>query len=84
MQRVRRNDTSREERRAIAYAIGWMERRVAPTVGTARNRPSMDFMGSGDDSSGGNGENPIVQSAASFLVAILRAALERQLRDYRS
>jgi hypothetical protein len=50
MQRVRRIDTPREERRAIAYAIGWMERRVAPTVGTTRDRPSMDFSGSGDKS----------------------------------
>lgn len=48
MQRVRRADSPREERRAIAYAIGWMERRVAPAVGTARDRPSMDFAGSGD------------------------------------
>jgi hypothetical protein len=50
MQRVRRVDSPREERRAIAYAIGWMERRVAPAVGTARDRPSMDFSGSGDES----------------------------------
>jgi hypothetical protein len=32
----------------MAYAIAWMERRVAPTVGTATDRPSMDFIGSGD------------------------------------
>jgi hypothetical protein len=50
MTRVRRNDSPREERRAIAYAIAWMERRVAPTVGTASDRPSMDFFGSGDES----------------------------------
>jgi hypothetical protein len=50
MQHVRRADSAREERRAIAYAIGWMERRVAPAVGTARDRPSMDFAGSGDRS----------------------------------
>jgi len=50
MTRVRRNDSPREERRAIAYAIAWMERRVAPTVGTASDRPSMDFIGSGDES----------------------------------
>jgi hypothetical protein len=50
MQRVRRTDSPREERRAIAYAIGWMERRVAPAVGTAADRPSMDFAGSGDQS----------------------------------
>jgi hypothetical protein len=48
MARVPRNDSPAEERRAIAYAIAWMERRVAPTVGTASDRPSMDFGGSGD------------------------------------
>jgi hypothetical protein len=49
MARVRRDDSPAEERRAIAYAIAWMERRVAPTVGTGNDRPSMDFGGSGDD-----------------------------------
>ena len=48
MARVPRNDSPAEERRAIAYSIAWMERRVAPTVGTATDRPSMDFGGSGD------------------------------------
>ena len=48
MARVPRTDSPAEERRAIAYAIAWMERRVAPTVGTATDRPSMDFAGSGD------------------------------------
>ena len=47
---VPRADTPREERRAIANAIGWMERRVAPAAGTASDRPSMDFRGSGDRS----------------------------------
>ena len=41
MARVPRNDSPTEERRAIAYAIAWMERRVAPTVGTASDRASM-------------------------------------------
>jgi len=40
MARVPRNDSPSEERRAIAYSIAWMERRVAPTVGTATDRPS--------------------------------------------
>ena len=48
MARVPRSDTPAEERRALAYAIAWMERRVAPTVGTASDRASMDFGGSGD------------------------------------
>jgi hypothetical protein len=50
MTHVRRDDSPAEERRAIAYAIAWMERRVAPAVGTTTDRPSMDFMGSGDES----------------------------------
>jgi hypothetical protein len=49
MTTVPRDDSPREERRAIANAIGWMERRVAPTTGTATDRP-MDFRGSGDRS----------------------------------
>jgi hypothetical protein len=47
MARVRRDDSSSEERRAMAYAIAWMERRVAPAAGTATDRPGMDFGGSG-------------------------------------
>jgi hypothetical protein len=45
---VPRDDNPAEERRAIAYAIAWLERRVAPTVVTATDRPSMDFGSSGD------------------------------------
>ena len=47
MARVPREDTPAEERRALAYAIAWMERRVAPTVGTASDRTSIDLRGSG-------------------------------------
>lgn len=50
MARVRRDDSAAQERRAVAYAVAWMERRVAPVVGTATDRPSMDFLGSGDPS----------------------------------
>ena len=50
MARVPRSDTPAEERRALAYAIAWMERRVAPTVGTASDRTSIDLRGSGDPS----------------------------------
>ena len=50
MAHVKRDDSPSEERRAIAYAIAWMERRVAPSIGTATDRPSMDFSGSGDKS----------------------------------
>ncbi len=48
MARVPREDTPAEERRALAYAIAWMERRVAPAVGTASDRTSIDLRGSGD------------------------------------
>jgi hypothetical protein len=47
MTRVKREDNPVEERRAIAYAIAWMERRVAPSVGTATDRPGMQFAASG-------------------------------------
>jgi hypothetical protein len=50
MTTVPREDSPREERRAIANAIGWMERRVAPAAGTAADRAGMDFSGSGDRS----------------------------------
>ena len=50
MTTVPRDDGPREERRAIANAIGWMERRVAPAAGTATDRAGMDFSGSGDRS----------------------------------
>ncbi len=50
MARVRLDDSAAQERRAVAYAVAWMERRVAPVVGTATDRPSMDFLGSGDPS----------------------------------
>ncbi|HXV83272.1 MAG TPA: hypothetical protein VEG60_25710 [Candidatus Binatia bacterium] len=48
MDQVKRNDTPSEERRALAYAVAWMERRVGPVVGTERDRPNMSFSGSGD------------------------------------
>jgi hypothetical protein len=44
MDYARSADTAREERRAIAYAIAWMERRVGPTTGTANDRASLEFM----------------------------------------
>lgn len=48
MRSKRRADTPAEERRAVAYAIGWMERRVGAVVGTDKDRPGMEFNGSGD------------------------------------
>jgi hypothetical protein len=41
-------DTPEHERRAVAYAIGWMERRVGAAIGTGADRAGMDFAGSGD------------------------------------
>lgn len=48
MEKTRTADTPHEERRAISYAIGWMERRVGDVIGTKDDRPGMDFMASGD------------------------------------
>jgi len=44
MDYARKSDTAKEERRAIAYAIAWMERRVGPSTGTANDRASLGFM----------------------------------------
>lgn len=50
MARVRKGkpDTPHEERRAIAYAVGWMERHVGGKIGTDKDRPGMEFNGPGD------------------------------------
>jgi hypothetical protein len=48
MASTRKADTPAEERRAIAYAIGWIERHVGAIIGTSADRPGMDFSGSGD------------------------------------
>ncbi|MEM7774159.1 MAG: hypothetical protein AAF732_01015 [Pseudomonadota bacterium] len=48
MRKTRKNKSAHEERRAVAYAIGWMERTVGKRIGTSRDRPGMDFIGSGD------------------------------------
>ncbi len=41
-------DTAEDERRGVAYAIGWMETRVGNVIGTKDDRPGMDFAASGD------------------------------------
>jgi hypothetical protein len=46
--KIKKEDTAYEERRAIAYAIGWIETRVGKEIGTDKDRPGMDFKGSGD------------------------------------
>jgi hypothetical protein len=48
MAKTRKADTPHEERRAVAYAIGWMETRTGDVIGTSADRPGMDFAGSGD------------------------------------
>ncbi len=48
MKKTKRADTAFEERRAMAYAIGWMERYVGDKIGTSADRPGMDYNGSGD------------------------------------
>lgn len=48
MKTTRLADTPHEERRAVAYAIGWMERRTGDKIGTSADRPGMDFAASGD------------------------------------
>ncbi|HUS98676.1 MAG TPA: hypothetical protein VMX97_18275, partial [Hyphomicrobiaceae bacterium] len=50
MTKTKKADTPAEERRAVAYAIGWMERHVGPIAGTSSDRAGMDFSGSGDPS----------------------------------
>jgi hypothetical protein len=44
MNYARNSDTPQQERRAIAYAIGWIERRVGPKTGTANDEASLGFM----------------------------------------
>ena len=43
-----KDDTPEDERRGVAYAIGWIERRVGDAIGTSSDRAGMDFAGSGD------------------------------------
>jgi hypothetical protein len=48
MRKTKKADNAFEERRAVAYAVGWMERYVGDKIGTSADRPGMDFNGSGD------------------------------------
>jgi len=45
---TKKADTPHEERRGVAYAIAWMEKRVGKALGTDKDRPGMEFAGSGD------------------------------------
>ena len=48
MAKTKRKDTPEEERRAVAYAVAWMERHVGNITGTSADRAGMDFVASGD------------------------------------
>lgn len=48
MRKTKQADTPAEERRAVAYAVGWMEAYAGEKVGTKDDRPGMDYDGSGD------------------------------------
>ncbi len=48
MKKTAKTASPHEERRAVAYAMGLMERTVGSRLGTHRDRPGMDFWGSGD------------------------------------
>lgn len=48
MKKMRNSDDAKGERRAVAYAIAWIETRVGKEIGTDKDRPGMDFNASGD------------------------------------
>jgi hypothetical protein len=48
MKKTAKADSAAEERRAVAYAIGFLERTVGERIGTKNDRAGMDFTGSGD------------------------------------
>lgn len=48
MSKTKKADTPAEERRAVAYAVGWIERRIGKQIGTDKDRPGMELSGSGD------------------------------------
>lgn len=48
MKKARNTDDAKGERRAVAYAIAWIETRVGKEIGTDKDRPGMDFTASGD------------------------------------
>jgi hypothetical protein len=48
IRKTKKGDSAAEERRAIAYAVGWMETYSGEIAGTKADRPGMDWDGSGD------------------------------------
>jgi hypothetical protein len=68
-------DDAEQERRAVAYAIGWIEIRVGKAIGTDQDRAGMDFEGSGDPT-----QQDCVDEATnttSYLNVLLQAGLIR-------
>lgn len=75
MKKTAKNESPHEERRAVAYTIGWMERAVGARIGTDKDRPGMDFAGSGDPT-----QHDCVDEATnttSYLVVLQNAGLLR-------
>lgn len=73
MDYARTADTPVQERRAIAHAIGWMERRVGPDTGTSRDRASLEFLNA-------SGQLDCVDeatNATSYLLVLQRNGLLR-------
>ena len=48
MRKTKKADTPHEERRAVAYAVSWLEIEVGKRIGTSNDRAGMDYNGSGD------------------------------------
>lgn len=48
MRKTKKDKSAHEERRAIAYAIGWMERHTGEKTGASADRAGMEFNGPGD------------------------------------
>jgi len=77
METTRKADSAAEERRAIAYAIGWMERRVGDVIGTKDDRAGMDFMASGDPT-----QQDCVDEASNTTSYLLVLANNKLLRHH--
>jgi hypothetical protein len=48
MKKTMKADTAEEERRGVAYVVGWLERTLGERVGTSGDRAGMEFNGPGD------------------------------------
>jgi len=48
MKTTAKDESAAEERRAVAYAVGWLERHGGERIGTKNDRAGMDFLASGD------------------------------------